>query len=209
MKVKILSIQGKEVGQTELPAQFSEPVREDLIRKAVLAIQNNKRQAYGAFEDAGMRHSGDLSKRRRKYRGSYGHGISRVPRKILSRRGTQMYWVGAIVPGTVGGRKAHSPKSKKIWGWKLNTSEKRKAIRSAMSAAMSKELVAQRGHKVPQNYPFALEENLEKISKTKDLVKALHALGFKDELARIEKTGIRAGQGKLRGRKKTVRGGSA
>lgn len=205
MKVKVLSITGNELGNVELPMQFLEPVREDLIKKAVLAIQNNKRQKYGAYEKAGMRHSATLSKRRRKYRGSYGHGISRVPRKILSRRGTQMYWVGAVVPGTVGGRKAHPPKSKKIWEWKLNVKEKRKAIRSAMHASMNKELVVKRGHKVPNAYPFVLEEKAEALSKTKDLREALRRIGFKDELIRADKTKIRAGKGKFRGRKKVVK----
>jgi len=203
MKLKILNMEGKEVGQTELPVQFLEPVREDLIKKAVLAIQNNERQAYGAFEDAGMRHAAALSKRRRKYRGSYGHGISRVPRKILSRRGTQMFWVGAIVPGTVGGRKAHPPKPEKEWSWKLNAKEKKKAIRSAMNAVMDKELVVKRGHKVPDSYPFALDEGLEKVSKTKELIKSLQTIGFKDELLRTGKTNVRSGKGKLRGRRKT------
>ena len=205
MKLKILNISGTSVGEAELPVQFFEPLREDLIRKVVLAIQNNKKQAYGSYRRAGMRHSEELSKRRRKYRGSYGHGISRVPRKILSRRGTQMYWVGAVVPGTVGGRKAHPPKAGKLWAWKLNAKEKRKAIRSAMGAVMNKEMVAQRGHLVPENYPFLLDDSLGRISKTNDLVKALQKLGFKEELKRAEKSGTRAGRGKTRGRRKVVK----
>ena len=84
-----------------------------LIKRAVLTLQNNKRQRYGANPEAGKKVSAALSKRRRKYRGSYGHGISRVPRKILSRRGTSMNWQGAFAPGTVGGRRAHPPKAEK------------------------------------------------------------------------------------------------
>lgn len=205
MKLKVLSMSGTEIGEAELPNQFLEPIREDLVKKAVLAIQNNKRQAYGALEKAGMRHSGDLSRRRRKYRGSYGHGISRVQRKILSRRGTQMFWVGAVVPGTVGGRKAHPPKPYKIWSWKINTTEKRKAIRSAMGAVLNRDLVIQRGHKVPKNYPFIVAESFENISKTKELINTLQKLGFKDELKRAQKTRIRAGKGKARGRKRVVK----
>ena len=205
MKLKVLDISGKEVGQTELPPQFLEPVREDIIKKAVLAIQNNKRQAYGAYEQAGKRPAIFLSKRRRKYRGSYGHGISRVPRKILSRRGTQFYWVGAFAPGMVGGRRAHPPKAKKVWNWKINTKEKRKAIRSAMNAVMNRDLVVQRRYQVPKNYPFALAESIEKIAKTKDLVETLLKLGFKEELQRTSKVKTRAGKGKLRGRKKIVK----
>lgn len=116
-----------------------------------------------------------------------------------------MYWVGAIVPGTVGGRKGHPPKPQKEWDWKLNTKEKRKAICSAMSAVMNKDVVAKRGHKIPQMYPFIVDDSLEKISKTKELVNSLTKLGFKDELARADTTKIRAGKGKLRGRRKTTK----
>ncbi|KYK24561.1 hypothetical protein AYK26_03195 [Euryarchaeota archaeon SM23-78] len=208
MKLKVLSRTGNALGQVDLPAQFLEPIREDLIKKAVLAIQNNKRQAYGAYEEAGKRHSVQLSKRRRAFRGSYGHGISRIPRKILSKRGRQFYWVGAFAPGTVGGRKAHPPKAVKKWGWKLNTKERRKAIRSAMSATMDKELVMRRGHKVPDTYPFILEEGLEKTIKTKDLLGILTKLGFKEELIRTDSTKMRAGKGKRRSRRKVTKKGA-
>ena len=104
MELKILSPQNAEVGKKKLPKQFEEPVRADLIKRAVEAIQSHNRQQYGADPRAGLKHSADLSKRRRKYRGSYGHGISRVPRKITSRRGDQFNWTAAIVPGVVIGR---------------------------------------------------------------------------------------------------------
>jgi len=204
MKLKILDKTGNSKKETDLPIQFKEPIRNDLIKKAVLAIQNNKRQPYASKPEAGLRHSADLSKRRRKYRGSYGHGISRVPRKILTRRGTQMYWVGAEVPGTVGGRRAHPPKAIKNWSWKLNTQERRMAIRSAISATIKKELVTKRGHKIPEKYPFIIEE-LENTSKTKELIQTLKKLGFEKELERTKKTSIRAGKGKLRGRKKITK----
>jgi len=202
MKLKVLNETGNEVGEIELPIQFNEPLREDLIKKAVLAIQNNSRQAYGNFEDAGDRHAVRLSKRRRDYKTPYGKGISRTPRKTLSRRGSQMHWVGAQAPNTVGGRRAHPPKAEKVWAWKLNDSERRKAIRSALSATVSKELVQKRGHIIPANYPFALDESFENIGKTANLVSALDKLGFSPDLSRGEDTSIRAGRSKLRGRSK-------
>lgn len=205
MKLKIINATGNASGDVELPVQFSEPVREDLIKKAVLAIQNNNRQAYGTAPGAGMRQSAEVSKRRRDYRGCYGKGISRSNRKILSRRGSQMYWVGAVSPETVGGRRAHPPKAKKIWSWKLNTNERRKAIRSAMSATMIKELVQKRGHFVPETYPFIINDDFEKFEKTKDLLAAISKIGFEAELSRALDIGRRAGVGKLRGRRKTVK----
>ncbi len=151
MKIPVLSLEGKEIKKIELPSQFSEELRSDLVKRAVLALQASRRQAYGAKKEAGKRASAKLSKRRRNYRGSYGYGISRVPRKILSRRGRRFYWVGAVAPGTVGGRKAHPPKAEKGWEQKINKKERRKAIRSAIAATINKELVESRGHRLPKS----------------------------------------------------------
>lgn len=200
MELKVIDVKNQEKGKIKVPVQFDEEVRPDLIKRAVLAIQSHARQAYGAKPDAGLRASADLSRRRRAYRGSYGFGISRVPRKILLRRGTRMYWVGAEIPGTVGGRRAHPPKSEKIWAEKLNVNENRKAIRSAMAATLDKTLVEARGHKVPENYPFVMDDDFEKITKTKELKESLLKLGFEEELKRSSVKKIRAGRGKSRGR---------
>ena len=199
--MKIIGTDGKETGSIELPAQFSEVVRTDLITRAVLALRAAARQSYGGFGQAGMRHSATLSRRRRKYRGSYGKGISRVPRKILSRRGSQMHMVGAIVSGMVGGRRAHGPKPFKDWRQKVNKLENQKAIRSALAATIKAEVVADRGHKLPDTFPFVLDNSFEGVKKTSDLEKALVSIGFGDELLRGSVRRIRAGKGKLRGRK--------
>ena len=201
MKLPIFDLQKKKSGEKELPSQFSEGYRPDLIKRSVHALQSAARQPHGANPKAGMRHSSSLSKRRRKYRGSYGFGISRVNRKILSRRGTRMFWVGAFSPQTVGGRRSHAPKATKILELKINKKENRKAIRSAMSVVLNKNVVERRGHKVPTEYPFIIDSALEKINKTTDAKKALLDLGFSDELERSAYKKIRAGIGKLRGRR--------
>jgi len=201
MKLKIFDTKKGAKGDLQLPAQFNEPVRQDLIHRVVLSLQAGSRQPYGTDPDAGMRYSAKLSRRRRNYRGSYGKGISRVPRKILNRRGSQMYMVGALAPGTVGGRRAHPPKASKVWDQKVNRKENRKAIRSALAAVIDKTLVTQRGHKLPAEYPFIIDDSFETLAKTKDVMQALLLLGFEAELARSSFTTVRAGKGKLRGRK--------
>ena len=201
MKVQILDTSNNKVGEMKLPVQFDEDYRPDLIHRAVLAIQSHNRQPYAAHEMAGKRSSAKLSRRRRDYRGSYGFGISRVPRKIMTRRGTRMNWVGAFAPGTVGGRRAHPPKTEKIWRHKINEKERAKAIRSAIAATMIKEVVIERGHLVPKNYPFVLDEKFESIEKTKNVLDILRKLGLTDELERAEEKKVRAGKGKMRGRK--------
>lgn len=201
MKLKILTKEGTEKGNQDLPSQFNETVRLDIIKRAVLSLKSIRRQKYGAAPEAGMRSSSILSKRRRKYRGMYGHGISRTPRKIMSSRGTQFNWVGAFAPNTVGGRRAHPPKAEKEWAQKINKKERRKAIRSALAATVNKELVIERGHVVPDNYPFVLESGLESLDKTKQVIEFLKKVGFEKELIRAGEKRIRAGRGKLRGRK--------
>ena len=201
MKLIKYNTKKEKSGEKEMPVQFNEEYRPDLIKRAVHALQTAARHPYGASKEAGMRHSSKLSKRRRKYRGCYGFGISRVNRKIHSRRGTRMFWVGAFSPQTRGGRRSHPPKSEKILSQKINKKENRKAIRSAMGATLNKELVIKRGHHVPDKYPFIVDSSLEKISKTIEVKKILLALKFQDELSRSIIKKVRAGIGKLRGRK--------
>ncbi len=201
MELKILSQSKSEVGKIKLPKQFEEDVRPDLIKRAVFVIQANARQPYGSDPMAGKKCSAELSRRRKKYRGSYGAGISRVPRKIMSRRGTRMNWVGAFAPGTVGGRRAHPPKASKIWSLKINKTERKKAIRSALAATIDKNVVSERGHVIPENFPFIIEDKFESLDKTKSVKDAIFNLGFDKEIARSAIKNVRAGKGKVRGRK--------
>ena len=201
MKVNVLDKTGKVSGEVELPPQFNESIRPDLIERAVIAIQSHTRQREGAYDEAGKRPSATVSKRRHNYRGCYGIGISRVPRKILSRRGTRMNWQGALAPGTVGGRRSHPLKADKQHWQELNKKERKKALRSAIAASLDKELAASRGHKVPEQFPFIIEKSTEKLAKTKEVVEMLTKLGFENELLRSKQKNVRAGKGKGRTRK--------
>lgn len=201
MKIPIFDAKKHEVGKASMPVQFSEPVRADVIQRAVEVLDSNARQPYGADPMAGKKCSAKLSRRRHDYRASYGFGISRVPRKILSRRGTRMTWVGAFAPGTVGGRKAHPPKAEKNRSKSINTKERRMAIRSAMAATVQKDLVASLGFVVPNEYPFIIDSKIENVGKTKELVEAMSAFGLDGELDRSAQKKVRAGRGKMRGRR--------
>jgi len=201
MKLTILTPKNTTKGTLQLPPQFQEPVREDLIKRAVLAIQSHKRQPYGADPEAGKRASAYVSKRRHNYKSTYGIGQSRTPRKVMSFRGTRFNWEGAFAPQTVGGRRAHPPKAEKQWAHKINTKERHKAIRSAMAATLNKELVTARGHNTPEHYPFIADASIEQLSKTKEVKEALITLGFKEDLERAAERKIRAGKGKMRGRR--------
>ena len=207
MKVSIVDAVKGNVGQIELPPQFAEELHPDLIARAVLSIESKSRQPYGSDPESGKRYSAKLSRRRRNFKGAYGIGISRVPRKTVSRSGTRFNWVGALAPGTVGGRQAHPPKAEKNWVKKINKTENRKAIRSALAATLVPSVVKLRGHLIPQNFPFVASSGLEGFDKTKSVVDALKKFGFEGELKRVSTRKIRAGKGKTRNRRYTQKKG--
>lgn len=200
MKTDILSLEGKKLRSIDLPEQFDEEYRPDLIKRSVLALQSHKRQPYGSKPGAGNRHSSKISKQRRQYKTCYGAGVSRAPRKVMSRSGRHFAWVGAKAPFAVGGRRAHPPKAEKILALKINGKERLKALRSAIAATINKEIVQQRGHK-SDAVPLVVENSFENVKKAKDVMLTLVKLGLENELNRSKEKKIRAGKGKLRGRK--------
>jgi large subunit ribosomal protein L4e len=200
VKANYFSLNGNFERQIEMPDQFSEDIRVDLIKRAVLAIRANKKQPYGVNERAGKRYAVAISKKRRDYKGSYGKGISSVAKKTMSRSGGNFFWVGAFAANTVGGRKAYPPVSARVWKQKINNKERRIAIRSALAASVNEILVKRRGHRFSK-LPSVLPWDLEKINKTKDFVKVLEKIGLSEELERTSNLKVRAGVGKTRGRK--------
>ena len=80
-----------------MPNFFSAKIRDDIVSK-ILEAKKNK-QPYAPSPVAGKQHAarGKVVHRRHVWRSGYGKGISRVPRKIMSRRGEQFNWVAAEV----------------------------------------------------------------------------------------------------------------
>lgn len=213
MKISVYSKTGKELKKIELPMQFNEPYRPDLIRRAVLSIQSRRYQPYGSDVLAGKRGSSKWHKRRQKrFRTTYGWGISRTPRKIMARIGGGFLNVvrfrtykGAFAPQAVKGRRAHPPRVEKVVVEKINKKERKKAIRSAIASSAVKEIILKRGHILPKtNVPIIIESDFEKIKKTSEVKKFLEIIGLKKELERSGLKRKRSGRGKMRGRKYKV-----
>jgi len=206
MKTRILDIQGKEKGSIDLPKSFSQKIREDIVSK-VLETKKNE-QPYAPSPVAGKQHSasGILIHRRHVWKSQYGRGISRIPRKIMSQRGSQFNWVGAEVASTVGGRRAHPPKVvARINTLKINKQELKMALESALSATADEKEVTKRyqrleGKKITK-LPLIVESKLVSL-KSKELIASLKNILGNDlfELA-LQKKSIRSGIGKLRGRR--------
>ncbi len=198
----ILSVDNKKLEDIELPEIFAQKLNSGVLRKAFLAEESGTFQKKYTDPLAGKRKVGELTKRRRSYKTVYGRGYTRTPKKVLSRNGTQFYYVGAVAPHTVGGRQAHPPKAEKNLVKKLNKKERAIAIRMGIAASADRNLVS-KFHRVAQmnDFPLIIEDKLNDIKKTKDLEKTLSALGLGEEIGRITERKIRAGRGKLRGRK--------
>jgi large subunit ribosomal protein L4e len=187
MNATVYDLDGEEAGEMDLPEVFETQFRPDLIKKAVLAAQANRKQAYGADEYAGMRTPAESQ-------GS-GRGMAHVPRQNGQ---------GRRVPQTVSGRKAHPPKASKDQGKDINTKERKLAVRSAIAATTDTELVAERGHAFDEDLdlPLVVEDEFEELLKTKEVVSLLESLGVHEDIERADEgRSIKAGQGKARGRK--------
>jgi large subunit ribosomal protein L4e len=188
-EVNIYSVAGKSLRKQKLPVAFDEEFRLDLIRRAVKAARANRRQAYGPNPRAGMSHPSSTWGK--------GRGVARVQRQVSGRTAVES-------PNNVGGRRAHPPTVEKVWTEKVNKKERLKARRAALAAITDSDLVTNRGHKFDDKItlPLILEDEFEKINKTKDAMEVFKKVGVYHDILRAEYgVHIRAGKGKSRGRK--------
>lgn len=206
MKTDVLSIDGKKTKTIELPEAFSKNVREDLIARVLEAKKN--RQPYSPFFMAGRQHSasGRIVHRRHVWRSGYGRGRSRVPRKTMSRSGSQFNWIAAEIPFAVGGRRAHPPKVLSMLNKaRINKKEMKLAFESALSATANEKIVSRKyermqGEKI-NGLPFVVDSKIASL-KTKDFLSSLKKiLGEKLFDVAIKVRSIRSGKGKSRGRR--------
>ena len=203
MKVQILDIEGKKIRERETKL-FEEPIREDIISKVVLA--ERIKQPYSTKFMAGMDRSasGNIRHSRRLWKSDRGKGLTRVPRKIFWRRGTQFSWEAAIISSARGGRRAHPPKG--IYKLKkINKKELKKALLSSLTYItdineLKKKYYSLENKEINNNLPFVVEGKILEL-KTKDFLNSLKKIlnDFYD--VAIQKKTIRAGIGKMRGRK--------
>lgn len=189
---KIFDLQGKPVGRIRLPKVFKVPIRPDVIKRAVVAIQSHRIQPQGRDKFAGKRSTAESW--------GVGRGMARIPR--LARTGR-----AAFAPGTVGGRSAHPPVVEKKIAKNIPRKERRLALRSAIAATASKEVVESRGHVVDDvpDLPLVITDEIQGLKKTRDVENALLNIGVLPDVYRVkESIKIRAGKGKMRGRRKKV-----
>lgn len=187
---KIFNLQGKPTIKTTLPDVFTTPLRPDVIKRAVLAIQSKRLQPQGRDPMAGKRTTAES-------RGT-GFAMARVPR-VKGGGGRAKF-----APSTVSGRQPQPPTSQKKIVKRIPNKEKRFALLSAIAATGQKEIVAKRGHAiedVPQ-IPLIVTDDIAELKKAKQVEEALASLGVLADVVRVrDSRKIRAGKGKRRGRK--------
>jgi len=188
-EINIYSMEGKAKDKMTLPATFFVVFRPDLIRKDVTAARANRRQVYGPNERAGQKHSVETWGK--------GHGVARCQRIKGQRTGAQS-------PCNVGGRRAHPPNTDTVWSKKVNKKERVLAKLSALSATKERDVVTARGHKFKEKItlPVVVEDGFKDINETAEVARVLENLGVIEDVERARNgTHIRAGRGKMRGRK--------
>jgi len=188
--VPVFNIEGEAVGEVELPEVFETPLRPDVIKRAVVALQSHRFQPQGRDPMAGKRTTAP------DHNWQTGHGIARIPRIRDSRR-------GAFIPSTVGGHAAFPPTPEKKIRKRINKKERRLAIFSGIAATADKEVVSRRGHIVEtvKALPLVVEDEVQSLQRTREVKELLMNLGVWPDVLRASKKKIRAGKGKMRGRR--------
>lgn len=207
MKTSVYSIDGKKEKTIELPSVFLEEVRTDILSKVIEA--KKIKQPHSPAFMAGRQHSasGIINHKRHSWKSGYGKGQSRTPRKVMSNKGNQFSLVGAEVPHTRGGRRAHPPKVEKMINYKkVNRKELQKALMSAIAATAKEEFLLKRyatlrDMKMKVELPFVVDSKISGL-KIKEVFSAFKKI-LGEELFNIaiKKKSIRSGRGKMRGRR--------
>jgi len=193
-QAKVLQIDGKESHTIELPSVFETPFRYDVIHKVYVNLLSHSFQRQGRYPMAGEVVSAESR--------NTGLGIARIARargEGFSRAG-QAAGVASIRHGRV----PHPPESWKNIYKKVNYKEKQLALCSAIAATTRKDLIERRGHKLSNisSFPIIISDDIESISKTKDLLNLFRALGLQQELDRVDfSRKARSGTARRRGRK--------
>lgn len=182
----VLNMEGKPEGQVSLLDLFDARLRIDVIRKVSTAQHSHNFQPQGRNYMAGKRTTAESF--------GVGRGISRVPR--IGGHGP-LSGTAAFAPGTMGGRSAFPPVTGKKLVKQVNRREKRLALRSAVAATGSTEMVRKRGHKFDQSreLPLVVTDEVEKLSKSSQAKRFLTSVGVWEDVIRVRKSRrIKAGK---------------
>jgi len=186
-------------GSAPLPGVFLAPIRPDVVHFVHSNMAMNKRQPYCVNKYAGKMPSA----------ASWGTGraVSRIPR--VQGGGTHRSGQGAFGNMCRGGRMFSPTKTWRKWHRKVNLTQKRYAVASALAASGVPALVMARGHRIGETPEGPLVvSGVEGLTKTSAAVALLKKLGAYEDVEKVmaSKT-LRAGKGKMRNRRFVQRRG--
>ncbi|EPS39893.1 hypothetical protein H072_6398 [Dactylellina haptotyla CBS 200.50] len=201
-QIQVFATDGKATdAQLALPDVFKSPIRSDIVQTVHAGMAKNKRQAYAVSVKAGHQTSAE----------SWGTGraVARIPR--VSGGGTHRAGQAAFGNMCRSGRMFAPTKVWRRWHVKINLNQKRFATASAIAASASQPLVLSRGHRISStpSIPLVLNtESLATVAKTREAAAILKAVGAYSDVVKVSKSKkLRAGKGKLRGRRHRQRRG--
>jgi large subunit ribosomal protein L4e len=183
-----------------MPIVLTTPLRPDLVRYVHTNVSKNKRQAYAVYAKAGYETAAE----------SWGTGraVARIPR--VPGGGTHRSGQAAFGNMCRGGGMFCPTKTWRRWHRRVNVTQKRHAIASALAASSLPPLVMARGHRIGEvsELPLVVTDGAESIQKTKQALDLLKNLGCGEELTKVnDSKKVRSGKGKMRNRRYTMRKG--
>ncbi|KAG8159282.1 hypothetical protein KVR01_010943 [Diaporthe batatas] len=202
--VTILGADGKATQATHtFPTVFTAPIRPDIVQEVHKGIAKNKRQPYAVSEKAGHQTSAE----------SWGTGraVARIPR--VSGGGTHRAGQAAFGNMCRSGRMFAPTKTWRKWHVKINQNQKRFATASALAASAVPSLLFARGHQISAvpEVPLVVDSAAFEgaaAAKTSAALGLLKAVGAGPDLEKVKGSKkLRAGKGKLRGRRHRQRRG--
>ncbi|XXH00328.1 methylenetetrahydrofolate reductase 1 [Hypoxylon texense] len=202
--VTIIGKDGSPSGATHtIPTVFASPIRPDIVQQVHTGMAKNKRQPYAVSEKAGHQTSAE----------SWGTGraVARIPR--VSGGGTHRAGQAAFGNMCRSGRMFAPTKIWRKWHIKINQGQKRFATASALAASAVPPLLLARGHQISAvpEVPLVIDSAAFEggaALKTAGALAILSAVGASADIEKAKKSKkLRAGKGKMRGRRHRQRRG--
>jgi large subunit ribosomal protein L4e len=135
-----------------------------------------------------------------------GRAVSRIPR--VGGSGTHRSGQGAFGNMCRKGRMFNPTTIWRRWHRKVNVTQRRHAVASAVAASAVPSLVLARGHRVNQCPEIPLVVDSLNFDKVTDFIRLFEKLGLKEELEKVKNNKkIRPGHGKQRNRRYKLRKG--
>lgn len=202
--VTVIGKDGSPSGATlTMPSVFSAPIRPDIVQQVHTGMAKNKRQPYSVSEKAGHQTSAE----------SWGTGraVARIPR--VSGGGTHRAGQAAFGNMCRSGRMFAPTKIWRKWHVKIAQGQKRFATASALAASAVPPLLLARGHQISAvpEVPLVIDSAIFEggaAAKTKAAFEILSAVGAAADVEKAKTSKkLRAGKGKMRGRRHRMRRG--